>query len=160
MSHSSNILFAGILMKIAIGSDHAGVHLKKLIIEKFKDIDFDDVGTHSEDSCDYPDYAAKACYKVRDGLADAGIVICGSGVGISIAANKVKGIRAALCFNSYMAEMSKRHNNANVLALGARVIGQDVALDIVEKWIKAPFEGGRHQNRIDKITGIENKECQ
>lgn len=147
-------------MKIAIGSDHAGLSLKKIIIEKFKDIEFDDVGTYTEESCDYPVFAEKACIKVRDGLADAGIVICGSGIGISIAANKVKGIRAALCFNGYMAEMSRRHNNANVLAIGARVIGQDVAVDIVEKWISAPFDGGRHQKRVDKISEIENKECQ
>jgi ribose 5-phosphate isomerase B len=147
-------------MKIAIASDHAGFVLKKAIIEKFKELDFDDVGTHNEESCDYPDYAVKACVKVRDGLADAGIVICGSGIGISIAANKVKGIRAALCFNSYMAELSKKHNNANVLALGSRVTGQDVAIDIVDKWINTQFEGGRHQKRIDKISGIEYKECQ
>jgi ribose 5-phosphate isomerase B len=147
-------------MKIAIGYDHAGITLKKIIIEKFTEIDFVDVGTFTEESSDYPDYAAKVCYKVREGSVDFGIVICGSGIGISIAANKFKGIRAALCFNSYMAEMSRRHNNANVLALGARIIGQDVALDIIDKWLKAPFESGRHQRRIDKISEIEIKECE
>ena len=145
-------------MKLVIGSDHAGIGLKKVIVETFNDIDFDDVGTYSTDSCDYPDYSKKVAEKVQSGEVDAGIVICGSGIGASIAVNKCSGIRAALCFNEYMAEMSKRHNNANVLALGARIIGEDVALAIVKRWISSEFEGGRHQRRIDKITMIESKE--
>jgi len=142
-------------MKIAIASDHAGFALKKTIISHFRDIDFDDCGTYSEESCDYPDYISQAAVKVRDNAADRGIVICGSGIGASIVANKVKGIRCALCFNCYMAEMSRRHNNANILAFGSRVIGEDIALRIVDVWIKTEFEGGRHQRRIDKITNLE-----
>lgn len=143
-------------MKIAIASDHAGFALKKTIIGRFTDIDFDDCGTHSEESCDYPDFISQAAFKVRDGGTDRGIVICGSGIGASIVANKVKGIRCALCFNCYMAEMSRRHNNANILALGSRIIGEDIALRIVEVWLNTEFEGGRHQRRIDKISTLEN----
>ena len=142
-------------MKIAIGSDHAGVELKAAIIKEFADINFEDMGPYSTESCDYPDYASKVAFKVRDGEVDAGIVICGSGIGASITANKVKGIRAALCFNGYMAEMTKRHNNANIIALGARVIGQDIAMEIVRRWLDASYEGGRHQRRIDKVMALE-----
>lgn len=142
-------------MKIAIGSDHAGIKLKELIKKSFEEFDFIDVGTHSEESCDYPDYAEATGKKVIEGEAEKGIVICGTGIGISIAANKVKGIRAALCFNEFMAEMSRKHNDANVLALGARVIGEDLAIRIVESWFKTEFEGGRHQRRVDKIGKIE-----
>jgi ribose 5-phosphate isomerase B len=145
-------------MKIAIGSDHAGFGLKQSIIRHFADVDFEDVGTHSTDSCDYPDYGYLVGCRVRDGRADAGIVICGTGIGISIAANKVRGIRAALCVNEFMAEMSRQHNNSNVLALGARVTGEDEAFRIVRRWLDSSFEGGRHQRRIDRITAIENGE--
>lgn len=144
-------------MKIAIACDHAGLQLKNTIISHFKEVTFDDAGTFTEESCDYPDYISKAVFQVRDGQADAAIVICGSGIGASIVANKVKGIRAALCFNCYMAEMSRRHNNANVLALGARVIGEDIALRIVDVWLKSGFDGGRHQRRIDKISALEGR---
>lgn len=143
-------------MKIAIASDHAGLRLKNIIKKHFSDHEFIDVGTHTEDSCDYPDYAQLAGEKVVSGEADAGIVICGTGIGISIAANKVKGVRAALCTNEFMAEMSRRHNDANMLALGARVIGDDLALRITEVWLKTPFEGGRHENRVSKIGKIES----
>jgi len=144
-------------MKISIGSDHAGLRLKRFLIDKFKDrgLEFIDVGTHDEASCDYPDFASAAAGKVRDGEAVMGIVICGSGIGVSIASNKINGIRAALCFNEYMAEMSRRHNDANVLALGARVIGEDLAAAIVDRWISTGFEGGRHQKRLDKISALE-----
>jgi ribose 5-phosphate isomerase B len=145
-------------MKIAIGSDHAGYRLKQIIMERFTDVDFEDVGTYSADSCDYPDYGYLVGCRVRDGRAEAGIVICGTGIGISIAANKVRGIRAALCFNEFMAEMSRQHNNSNVLALGARVTEEGQALLIVRRWLESSFEGGRHQRRIDKITAIENGE--
>ena len=143
-------------MKIAIASDHAGFKLKKVIISHFKEHDFNDVGTHSEDSCDYPDYAKLAGDEVVSGRADAGIVICGTGIGISISANKVKGVRAALCTNEFMAEMSRRHNNSNVLALGARVVGEDLAIRIAEVWLKTGFDGGRHERRVEKIGKIEN----
>ncbi len=142
-------------MKIAIGSDHAGVELKAAIIKEFADINFEDLGPFSDESCDYPDYVSKVAFKVRDGEVDSGIAICGSGIGASIAANKVKGIRAALCFNGYMAEMTKRHNDANVLVLGARIIGLDIAMEIVKRWLEASFEAGRHQRRIDKIAALE-----
>ena len=142
-------------MKISIGSDHAGVRLKGIIINHFSEIDFSDEGTYSEESCDYPDIVSKVGYKVINGQTEKGIVICGTGIGASIAVNKIRGIRAALCFNEFMAEMSRRHNNANVLALGARVIGEDLAVAIVEKWLKSEFEGGRHERRIGKIALIE-----
>lgn len=144
-------------MKIAIGSDHAGFSLKQNIIDRFDKIQFIDVGTDNQDSCDYPEYGAIAAEKVMSGEAELAIVICGSGVGISITANKVPGIRAALCHNEYMAEMSRRHNDANVLALGARIIGEDLAAAIVERWIASPFDGGRHQRRIDIISKIEKE---
>ena len=143
-------------MKIAIASDHAGFRLKNILKNHFTDHEFIDVGTHSEESSDYPDYAVLASEKVVSGDADAGIIICGTGIGISIAANKVKGIRAALCFNEFMAEMSRRHNNANVLALGARVIGDDLAVRITDVWLKTSFEGGRHEKRVQKIGKIES----
>lgn len=142
-------------MKIVIASDHAGYRLKGILKDKLEVYEFIDAGTDSEDSCDYPDYAEKAGLMVASGEADAGIVICGTGIGISIAANKVKGVRAALCFNEFMAEMSRLHNNANVLALGARVIGEDLAVRIAEVWLKTGFEGGRHQRRVEKIGKIE-----
>jgi len=145
-------------MKIAIGSDHAGVRLKKAIMDHFADIEFEDVGTYTEESCDYPDFASEVGFRVRDSKVDGGIVICGTGIGVSIAVNKIRGVRAALCFNGFMAEMTKRHNNANVIALGARVIGEDLAFEIVKRWLEAPFEGGRHMRRVDKIGALEKSE--
>ena len=142
-------------MKIAIASDHAGFELKKTLKEHFSEHEFIDVGTYTEDSCDYPDYAVLAGEKVVSGEAEFGIVICGTGIGISIAANKIKGIRAALCFNEYMADMSRRHNDANVLALGAKVTGDDLAIKITDTWLKSKFEGDRHARRVQKITKIE-----
>ena len=144
-------------MKIVIGSDHAGVKLKKLIIDNYSNekISFLDVGTDSEESVDYPDYISKVGEVIIKKEADLGIAICGTGIGASIVTNKMAGIRGALCFNEFMAEMSKKHNNANVLVLGARVIGDDLALRIVDTWFKTDFEGGRHQRRIDKILKIE-----
>jgi ribose 5-phosphate isomerase B len=143
-------------MKIAIASDHAGLRLKNILKKHFTEHEFIDVGTHTEDSCDYPDYALLAGEKVMSGEAEKGIVICGTGIGISIAANKVKGVRAALCFNEFMAEMSRKHNDANVLALGARVIGEDLAVRIAQVWLETEFEGGRHEKRIIKIGKIES----
>jgi ribose 5-phosphate isomerase B len=145
-----------VFMKIAIASDHAGLRLKNILKKHFTEHEFIDVGTHTEDSCDYPDYALLAGEKVMSGEAEKGIVICGTGIGISIAANKVKGVRAALCFNEFMAEMSRKHNDANVLALGARVIGEDLAVRIAQVWLETEFEGGRHEKRIIKIGKIES----
>jgi len=142
-------------MKIGIASDHGGFKLKKAIIEFFSAIEFDDLGTHDEESCDYPVYVARVCYKIQNRELEYGIVICGTGIGASIVANKMTGIRAALCLNEFMAEMSKRHNDANVLALAGRVLGEEFALRIVDRWIKASFEGGRHQRRIDMIRQLE-----
>lgn len=143
-------------MKIAIGSDHAGIRLKERIKESVADIEFCDVGVFSEESTDYPDHIAKVAQAVQNGSADLGIGICGTGIGASIVANKFKGIRAALCTNEFMAEMSKLHNNANILILGARVTDETLSIAIVKKWLDTPFEGGRHQRRLDKISRIEN----
>jgi ribose 5-phosphate isomerase B len=149
----------GKTMKIAIGSDHGGVELKAVIISHLyeKGIEVMDLGTQSSDSCDYPVYGEKVGETVIAGQADLGIVICGTGLGISMAANKVPGIRCALCTNEFMAEMAKAHNNANVLALGARVLGEGLALRIVDVFLKSAFEGGRHGRRVEAIGQIEDK---
>lgn len=144
-------------MKIAIGSDHGGLELKAIIkteLEK-ENIVVTDFGTNSEASVDYPDYGKIVGEKVVEGLFDRGIVICGTGIGISIAANKVKGIRCALCGDTYSAKMAMEHNNSNMLALGARVIGVDLAKEIVKVWLNSSFQGGRHERRVDKIMEIE-----
>ncbi len=144
-------------MKIGIGSDHGGFELKEYIKEYLEKegIEYVDYGTNSSDSVDYPDYGLKLSTAVVEGEVDKGIAICGTGIGISIACNKVKGIRCALCGDTYSARMSIEHNNANILALGGRVIGRDLAIEIVNTWLNAKFEGGRHKLRIDKITDIE-----
>ncbi|MGV8980033.1 ribose 5-phosphate isomerase B [Clostridium sp.] len=146
-------------MKIALGSDHGGFCLKKEIIMflESKHIEVTDFGTYTEDSCDYPDYALKVAKEVVAENFELGILICGTGIGIGIAANKVPGIRAALCSDTFSAHASREHNNANILTLGARVIGTGLALDIVETFINAKFQGDRHQKRINKITEIEKK---
>jgi ribose 5-phosphate isomerase B len=142
---------------IALGSDHAGIQLKASIAEQLrsKGIDVKDYGTYDESSCDYPDYAQKVGEAVVNGEAERGILICGTGVGISIAANKVPGVRAALCGDTFTARLSREHNNSNVLCLGARVVGAGLAGDIVDAWLDGQFEGGRHQRRLDKITDLE-----
>lgn len=145
-------------MKMAIGSDHAGVGLKKFLQDSIADVEFIDVGTDSEESCDYPDYIRLVAEKIQNGDADAGIAICGTGIGASLVANKHRGIRAALCTNEFMADMSRQHNNANVLVLGARVVGLDLALRIARTFIKSEFEGGRHQRRLDKLADIESNQ--
>ena len=142
-------------MKIAIGNDHAGVELKRSILQHFKDYEFVDMGTNSTQSCDYPDYIQPVAKAVQEKKVDFGIAICGTGIGASIVANKHKGIRAALCTNEFMATMSRKHNNANILVLGARVIGVDLAIHIIEAFVKAEFEGGRHERRLEKIEKIE-----
>ncbi|MBP7652409.1 ribose 5-phosphate isomerase B [Candidatus Dependentiae bacterium] len=141
-------------MKIVIASDHGGFELKeklKLYLLS-KGYEVRDIGTYSESSVDYPDYGFKAGEIVASGQAERGIVICGSGIGISIAANKVKGIRAALCHSAEYAKLSREHNNANVLALGGRFLSYEEANEIVEVWLNTEFSGGRHQKRVDKLT--------
>ncbi|WP_456457374.1 ribose 5-phosphate isomerase B [Thermovibrio sp.] len=148
-------------MKIALACDHGGFSLKEVIKSYLEElsIEYIDYGTYSEESVDYPDFAYRAAKAIVEGEADRGIFICGTGIGISIAANKVRGIRAALCYNVYAAEMSRRHNDANVLCLGGRVLGTELAKRIVKAWLETSFEGGRHQRRIDKISKIEKDEC-
>ncbi|NOY77994.1 MAG: ribose 5-phosphate isomerase B [Calditrichaeota bacterium] len=140
-------------MSIAVGSDHAGFELKEAIREYLESLNLSvkDFGTFTTDSVDYPDFAYAVASAVAKGEFDRGILICGTGIGMSIVANKVKGIRAAECTTSYLAEMSRRHNNANVLTLGGRVLSAEEAQTIVRVWLETPFEGGRHQRRIDKI---------
>ena len=141
---------------IAIGSDHAGYALKCEMIKHLeeKGVEFIDCGCNGE-SVDYPDIAEKTCEKVTSGDADKAILICGTGVGISISANKIKGIRAALCGDWYSAKYTRLHNDANVLCMGGRVIGAGLAAEIVDVFLDTEFEGGRHQRRIDMITEIE-----
>lgn len=142
---------------IALGCDHAGVQLKTAIAELLasRGVETKDFGTYDEASCDYPDYAQAVGEAVVRGEAERGILVCGTGVGISIAANKVEGVRAALCSDTFTARMSREHNDANVLCLGARVVGTGLALDVVAAWLDAAFEGGRHQRRIDKISALD-----
>lgn len=144
-------------MKLLLGSDHGGIHLKEHIKKYLADKGYEitDVGTYSEDSCDYPDYAAKLCGELVKGTAEKGILICGTGIGISIAANKCKGIRAAVCNDVYSAKMSREHNNANVLCMGERIVGVGVAELIVDTWLNTEFAGGRHARRVDKIMALE-----
>lgn len=143
---------------IAIGSDHAGYSLKKEVIARLNEnnIPFVEFGCMNGESCDYPLVAEDVCSRIVNGEAEFGILICGTGIGISMAANKVKGIRAALCTDSYMAKYTRLHNDANVLCMGGRVTGAGVAAEIVETFLNTDFEGGRHQRRVDQITDIEN----
>ena len=144
-------------MKIVLASDHGGFELKEAIKEHLRKegYDLNDIGVYDTKSVDYPDYGKKAALMVAGNEADKGIIVCGTGIGISIAANKVKGIRCALCTNEYMARMSRMHNDANMLALGGRVTGAGLATEIVDAWLSAEFEGGRHENRVNKIMDIE-----
>ena len=145
-------------MKISLGCDHGGYALKehiKAYLES-KGHEVVDCGTYSTDSCDYPIFGEAAARKVQSGECERGIVICTTGIGISITANKVKGIRAALCSDAHAAEMTRRHNNANILCLGGLVTEEKTALEIVDTFLKFDFEGGRHQRRIDQIADIEN----
>ena len=140
-------------LKIAIGCDHGGFDLKQKVLDylKARDIEFEDYGIYIKEASDYPEIAKKVSADVAKGKYDKGILICGTGIGMSIAANKFKGIRAALCCDTYSARVSRAHNNANILCLGARVTGEYLALDIVDTWLKTGFEGGRHKRRIDMI---------
>ena len=147
-------------MKITIGSDHGAVELKeevKMVLHEFEDVRVTDVGTFGTESVDYPDIAEKVCADVVSGKADRDIVLCGTGIGISIAANKIDGIRAALCGDVYSAIMSRKHNDANVLAMGGRVTGIVPAGEIVRAWVCTEFEGGRHARRVDKIMALEQQ---
>ena len=145
-------------MKIAIGSDHGGVTLKETVKEHLEKRGYEvkDFGTYTRESCDYPDISEKVALSVAGKHHDFGILICGTGIGIGIAANKVKGIRAALCHDTFSAHATREHNDANILTMGERVIGQALALDIVDTFLEAKFEGGRHQNHIDNITRLED----
>jgi ribose 5-phosphate isomerase B len=147
-------------MKIALGADHAGFELKEKVrgyLQK-NGYEVQDEGTVSNESVDYPDFAKKVAEDVVEKRAELGILVCGSGIGMSIAANKVPGIRAANVASEYDAQYSREHNDANVLALGARTLDEPKAITIIDKWLKTPFAGGRHQRRVDKIAAIEREE--
>ncbi len=144
---------------IALGCDHGGFALKEHIIDylKAQGLEYKDFGCHCADSCDYPDFGSAAARAVSSGECDRGIVICTTGIGISIAANKVKGVRCALCADPLSAEMCRRHNDANMLAMGAGMIGANLAVRIVEVFLNTEFEGGRHQRRVDKLMALEKE---
>ncbi|MDU3125163.1 ribose 5-phosphate isomerase B [Finegoldia magna] len=146
-------------MKIAIAADHGGFELKDSMVEYIKSLGNEvvDLGTNSADSVDYPDYAKKVCEEIQQGDSDLGILICGTGIGMSLAANKFEGIRAACVSDVYSAKMSRNHNNANVLCIGARVIGDEVAKLIIKTFLENEFEAGRHQRRVDKIMAFEKE---
>lgn len=144
---------------IALGSDHAGFPLKEAI-KKYLDengVEYTDCGAYDTQSCDYPLQAEKTCLKVVSGECDKAVLCCGTGIGISMAANKVRGIRAACCSDYFSAKYTRMHNDANVLCLGARVIGEGAALELVNVFLNTEFEGGRHQRRVDQLTEIENR---
>lgn len=145
---------------IAIACDHGGYNLKLAVINYLKEnnIEYKDFGTDSEQSCDYADFAKKVAYSVKNGECEKGILICGTGIGMSLAANKVKGIRAALCGDCFSAKFTRLHNDSNILCMGQRVIGEGLALQIVDLFLNTEFEGGRHLTRIQKIAEIENEQ--
>ena len=145
-------------MKIALGCDHGGYELKQFIMKTLEKLgyEYEDFGCYSLESCDYPDFGAAAARAVAEGKCDRGIVICTTGIGVSIVANKVKGIRCGLCSDPLSASLTRRHNNTNMLAMGAGIIGQNLALEIVDVWLTTEFEGGRHQRRIDKVMALED----
>ena len=142
---------------IAIASDHAGFRLKQWIMKNLgeRNISYKDFGTYSEESCEYPVYAEAVAKAVAAGEANMGILVCGTGIGMSIAANKIRGIRAALCGDCYSAELTRRHNDANILTLGERVVGTGLAMKIVDTFLGTPFEGGKHAARVEMIRGLE-----
>lgn len=148
-------------MKVAIGCDHAAVDLKNGLVSLLKESGLEvlDFGTDNADSVDYPDFGEKVSLAVSKGEAEKGILICGTGIGMSIVANKFPGIRAALCSEPLSARMSRLHNDANVLVMGGRVVGKSLAEEIARVWLETPFEGGRHARRLDKITLIEERYC-
>lgn len=145
-------------MKIAIASDHAGFELKELIKDYIIKTNNSvvDFGTNNSDSVDYPDFAVAASKAVSSGEVDRGILVCGSGQGMMMSANKFKNIRAALCNDLYSAKMSRLHNDSNILAIGGRIVGKDLALEIIKTWMETEFEGGRHQRRVDKLNSLQS----
>ncbi len=147
-------------MRIAVGADQGGYELKQPIVDFLVDQDHEvsDLGIHRLESVDYPDVAEMVARAVAAGEADRGIVICGTGIGVSLAANKMRGIRAALCTDCYMARMAREHNDAQILCLGGRVVGQGLALDIVQAFLTSEFQGGRHARRVNKIMALQGKE--
>ena len=145
-------------MKIAMGADHGGYSLKEIIKKHLVEEGHEilDLGTHDTQSCNYPDYAAKVAYAVADKDADLGVLVCGTGIGMSIAANKVKGIRAAAVSDCFTAQATREHNDSNIICLGERIVGPGLAMRIVDTWLNASFQGGRHQIRVDMICDLEN----
>jgi ribose 5-phosphate isomerase B len=148
------------MKKLVIGCDHAAPELKAIVRDHLIERGFDvvDVGTHTTDSCNYPDYAHALCEKIQSGECELGILICGTGIGMSMAANKHKGIRAACCSDTFSARLTRLHNDANVLCFGARVVGQGLALDLADIFVDTEFEGGKHKTRIDMFAAFENGE--
>ncbi len=148
-------------MKIALACDHGGLNLKNAIKKYLTEngYEYEDFGTDTLDSCDYPDYALPAAEAVASGKCDKGILVCSTGIGVSMVANKVPGVRCAHCHDAYCAKFTRLHNDANVLAMGEKVVGVGYALQIVETFLTTEFEGGRHQRRVDKITAVEKKYC-
>ena len=146
------------MKKIVMASDHAGFDLKNTLVEQLKNdgYEVEDAGTYSKDSCDYPVFAEKACRYMLDGKAELCILVCGTGIGMSMAANKHRGIRAALCGDTYSARFTRMHNDANVLCMGANVVGGGLAFDIIDTFLSNEFEGGRHKVRVDMVMGFEN----
>ena len=146
-------------MKIAIGCDHGGIVLKPIVKKVLEDNDIEiiDMGCDDTKSVDYPDYALKVAEAVSKGEVDKGILLCGTGIGISIGANKVKGVRCAVCHDLFTAQMCAQHNDANILAMGGRVVDEELAGQMVQTWLDTPFEGGRHTGRVNKISEIEKK---
>lgn len=144
---------------IAIASDHAGFNLKQEVKKHLDELGvaYKDYGTYENKSCNYPDYAEALCRGIQAGDSDLGILVCGTGVGMSMAANKCRGIRAACCSDTFSARMTRMHNDANVLCFGARVVGEGVALELVDAFLSAEYEGGRHQARVDMLTALEGK---
>ncbi|MBQ9806228.1 MAG: ribose 5-phosphate isomerase B [Clostridia bacterium] len=146
--------------KIALGCDHAGFEMKDAVIAHLNERGWDviDVGTNSAESCDYPLFAHEVCKNIQEGNAELGILICGTGIGMSLVANKHRGIRAAACSDTFSARLTRVHNNANVLCFGTRVVGIGLALDLVDNFLDAEFEGGKHERRVNMITAYENSE--
>ncbi len=146
-------------MKLALGADHAGFELKEELKDflRQKGIDYCDFGTHNTESTDFSDWGVKVAEAVAKGEFEKGILICGTGLGMGLVANKVPGIRATPCYGIFSARLSRQHNDSNILVLGGRITGKDLAKQIVEEWLEAQFEGGKHKRRVDKVTKIENK---
>ena len=143
---------------VAIGCDHGGLAIKNAVIDYMKKngIEYKDYGCYTDESVDYPVYAYQVAQNVADGNAELGIICCGTGIGVSMAANKVKGIRAAVCIDEFCAEMTRRHNNANIMCMGGRVIDEEKAVKLASVFLNTPFDGGRHEKRVNMITEIEN----